>query len=161
MQALEVDPELGTRDASEPGRVLVVDSDPDLRNVVTGCLLELGYEVSCAASGDEAVRLVANALHAERGFDVVILDIMERDSTKILDSFALMRRLDSEISVIATSTWPHAAWLVDYFSFGFDAALPKPWRFVDLAMTLNRVVDRGKNRQHSETRIKCDREESA
>jgi DNA-binding NarL/FixJ family response regulator len=114
-----------------------------------------------ASTGDEAVRLVANALHEERGFDVVILDLMERDSARTLDSFALMRRLDPEISVIATSTWPHAAWLVDYTSFGFDAALPKPWRLMELATTLNRVVARSEKRLYSEMRIKCEPDEGA
>jgi hypothetical protein len=48
-------------------RILVVDGDLDLRNVLTGCLRELGYAASSAATGREAIRLVANALH-DTGF---------------------------------------------------------------------------------------------
>jgi DNA-binding NtrC family response regulator len=135
-------------------RILIVDSDPDLRNVLLGCLLELGYEVACAAGPDEAVRLVANALHEENRFSVVILDIAERESAAILDAFTLIARLDPELRVVATSTFPYATWLVDHASFGFAAALAKPWRFVELATTLERVLADGEARKYSEARIK-------
>jgi two-component system cell cycle sensor histidine kinase/response regulator CckA len=133
-------------------RILVVDADLDLRNVLTGCLLELGYAASSAANGLDATRLVANALHDNRPYDAVILDVSDRHGLQSIDSFHAIRRLDDELPVIATSTWPHSTWLMDYDSFGFAAALPKPWRFVELAMLLKRIVRRLDPK--SSTRIK-------
>lgn len=93
-------PKRSSQDAPGSARVLILDTDPDLRNVLAGCLLELGYEVACAARADEAVRLVANALCEERSFEVVILDITERDAEQSLRAFSTMCRLDPEIRVI-------------------------------------------------------------
>jgi two-component system cell cycle sensor histidine kinase/response regulator CckA len=157
MHAIEQFDEASNRDlhdAPAPARILVVDSDADLRNVLTGCLLELGYSVSCVADGREAVRLVANGLCEGRAFGAVILDLAERDGAQSIEAFETMRRLDPDIAVIATSTWPHSAWLVDYDSFGFAAALPKPWRFVELAMALKRVLEPPDERFQSSIRIK-------
>jgi two-component system cell cycle sensor histidine kinase/response regulator CckA len=133
-------------------RILVVDGDLDLRNVLTGCLRELGYAASSAATGREAIRLVANALHDNQPYDAVILDVSDRHGLQSIDSFHTIRGLDDDLPVIATSTWPHSTWLMDYDSFGFAAALPKPWRFVELAMVLKRIVRRSDPK--SSTRIK-------
>lgn len=135
-------------------RILVVDGDLDLRNVLAGCLVELGYAASSAASGLEAIRLVINALNDDRPYDAVILDVSDRHGLQSIDAFHAIRRLDGDLPVIATSTWPHSTWLVDYDSFGFAAALPKPWRFVELAMILKRLVHRRDPK--SSTRIKTE-----
>ena len=52
-------------------RILVVDDDEAIRQMVEALLKEEGYTVEPAANGEEAVRLVR-----QKPFDLVILDIM-------------------------------------------------------------------------------------
>jgi DNA-binding response OmpR family regulator len=66
------------------GRVLVVDDEPTIREVVSRYLIRAGYETTVAATGKEAIR------HAGRDRpDVVVLDLMLPD----VDGLEVMRRL--------------------------------------------------------------------
>ncbi len=51
-------------------RVLVVDDEPDLLDILADELSDAGYEVVCAPSGDEAVRLAARG----QRFDLALTD---------------------------------------------------------------------------------------
>jgi phosphate regulon transcriptional regulator PhoB len=52
-------------------RILVVDDEADLRELVTYNLQKEGFDVSAAASGDEALTAVR-----KQSFDLVVLDLM-------------------------------------------------------------------------------------
>ena len=58
--------------STAPMRVLVVDNDPAIREITRNLLEELGHKVEEAASGHEALRLVARA---GKPFDGVLLDM--------------------------------------------------------------------------------------
>lgn len=55
----------------EPKRILVVDDEPDLIELVSYNLKKEGYKVSTAADGEEALEKLRKG-----GFDLVILDLM-------------------------------------------------------------------------------------
>ena len=54
------------------GRVLIVDDDADIRQVVSVLLRSEGYETETAANGQEAILKVLEI----RNLDLLILDIM-------------------------------------------------------------------------------------
>jgi DNA-binding response OmpR family regulator len=66
------------------GRVLVVDDEPTIADVVSRYLMRAGYQAQVAATGQDALSRAA----AERP-DVVVLDLMLPD----LDGLEVMRRL--------------------------------------------------------------------
>lgn len=55
------------------GRILLVDDEPDLLEVMAEVLGELGYTVSTAGSGDEALARLAT-----RRFDILLSDVAMR-----------------------------------------------------------------------------------
>ena len=55
-----------------PYRILVVDDEPDIREIVSILLQKNGYETRVAQNGGEAVRLARQ----EGPFYLVIMDIM-------------------------------------------------------------------------------------
>ena len=67
-----------------PGSLLVVDDEPFLRDAVAASLRFLGFEVTTAETGDDALRLARG-----RPFDLVVLDVMLPDT----DGFEVVRRL--------------------------------------------------------------------
>jgi DNA-binding NtrC family response regulator len=73
--------------SSVPTKVLVVDDDPDLQEILGICLRHWGFEVASAANGDEGARL-ADSYHP----DIVLSDVMMPDTTGI----DLLRSLLSE-----------------------------------------------------------------
>ncbi|WP_370466519.1 response regulator [Streptacidiphilus sp. PB12-B1b] len=64
--------------------LLVVDDEPNIRELLSASLRFAGFRVSSAASGAEAVTAVAR----DRP-DLVVLDVMLPD----MDGFAVVRRL--------------------------------------------------------------------
>jgi two-component system OmpR family response regulator len=72
--------------AGEPSRVLVVDDEESIRDLVAMTLRYEGFEVLTAASGIDAV-----ALAERRRPDVVLLDVMLPD----IDGHEVLRRLNA------------------------------------------------------------------
>jgi len=57
------------------GRILLMDDDPTVRDVTAALLGQLGYEVSLASDGAEAVLLHAQARSVGRPFAAALLDL--------------------------------------------------------------------------------------
>jgi phosphate regulon transcriptional regulator PhoB len=55
----------------DPKKILVVDDEPDLVELVTYNLRKEGFDVSSAADGETALHMIR-----EKGYDLVILDLM-------------------------------------------------------------------------------------
>jgi CheY-like chemotaxis protein len=73
--------------AGSGGRVLVVDDEELNRSLMQDTLTARGYEVLCAATGAQALQLVA-----ERAPDVILLDLMMPG----VDGFEVCRRLKGD-----------------------------------------------------------------
>jgi Response regulators consisting of a CheY-like receiver domain and a winged-helix DNA-binding domain len=56
---------------SKPGKILLADDEPDIREIVSYNLKEEGYDVICAKNGTEAIKLANEYLPS-----MIILDIM-------------------------------------------------------------------------------------
>ena len=57
------------------GKILVMDDDEDFRNITKEILSTLGYSVSLASEGKEALDLYMAALKEGHKFDLVIMDL--------------------------------------------------------------------------------------
>ncbi|MFE4579495.1 response regulator, partial [Streptomyces chartreusis] len=75
-----------TRPDGTPLRVLVVDDDPDLAEVLSGALRYEGWQVRTADDGASAVAAARELMP-----DAVVLDVMLPDA----DGFAVLRRLQT------------------------------------------------------------------
>ncbi|MEW5724937.1 MAG: SpoIIE family protein phosphatase [Thermodesulfobacteriota bacterium] len=66
----------------EEAHILVVDDDPGVLGLITDCLEEEGYRVTCAPGGGEALDLLAGG-----EFDLVVTDLMmpEVDGFQVLE----------------------------------------------------------------------------
>lgn len=75
-----------------PSRVLIVEDEPDIRELVVHHLKREGYQVSAAASGEEALRQVRATPP-----DLVLLDLMMPD----MDGLEVCRRLRQDPATAA------------------------------------------------------------
>ena len=82
-------------------RILVVDDEPDIREIVSILLEKNGYETRLAQNGSEAVQLVRQ----EGPFDLVIMDIMmpEMDGLGACQTIRSLALLD--LNTIPRSEW--------------------------------------------------------
>ncbi|MEM7669577.1 MAG: ATP-binding protein [Pseudomonadota bacterium] len=123
-------------DDQEPLHILVADSQPLNQNICAAYLRRLGHTVSFAATGEEAVAMIARD-----HFDGVIMDVRIRG----LDGLQATRRIrelplaKAGIPIIGTINYPvptdHPFHLA-----GFDEILVKPFGIDDFTRAFRRVV---------------------
>jgi DNA-binding response OmpR family regulator len=119
----------------KPRRILVVDDEPNIREIVSGYLKADGFEVSEAADGDAA-------LDAFDRFapDLVILDVMMpgRDGIEVLRE--LRRR--SDVYVIMLTARAEESDSVIGLSVGADDYVTKPFGAKELVARVKAVLRR-------------------
>jgi len=125
-------------------RILVMDDEPGIRELTSELLGSLGFEVAAAPDGIEAVRLYEDALRTGDGFQAVILDATVRGGLGGLATIARLRHLDPNVTAIICSGYSDEAALSEFLTYGFCAALPKPFTRHDLAEVLQRAFETGK-----------------
>lgn len=121
----------------EPRKILVVDDDLDVRNVVAINLTKLGHLVSLAADGREAVLEIAKT-----DFDVVITDVLmpEKDGLELIQE---LRRKGPSPRIVAMSGGgksPSISYLELARRLGAHALLNKPFSSSELASAVDTAL---------------------
>jgi DNA-binding NtrC family response regulator len=106
--------------AAVPTKVLLVDDDPDLQEILQICLRQWGFEVTSAANGDEGARL-AKSYHP----DIVLSDVM-MPGTSGLTLLKSLQADDSSRPVILMTGHSTAAMEVEAIKYGARDLLTKP-----------------------------------
>ncbi|MFD6191963.1 response regulator transcription factor [Streptomyces sp. NPDC060275] len=125
-----------TRADGTPVRVLVVDDEPDLAEVVTGALRYEGWDVRAAASADAAVR-EARAFRP----DAVVLDIMLPDR----DGLSVLRDLRAEqphVCVLFLTARDAVEDRITGITAGGDDYVTKPFSLGELVARLRGLLRR-------------------
>jgi len=121
---------------SEQTRLLVVDDEPSLLDIVATSMRFLGYHVATASTGREAVR-TAIAEHP----DLVILDVMLPD----FDGLEVMRRIREagvDGGVLFLSARDTPADKIAGLTAGGDDYVTKPFGLEELAARVSAVLRR-------------------
>jgi len=116
--------------ASVRTKVLLVDDDPDLQEILQICLRQWGFEVASAANGNEGARL-AQSYHP----DIILSDVMMPGTSGI----ALLKSLQAEDSsrpVILMTGYATADMAVQAIKDGARDLLTKPLDYPKLKSIL-------------------------
>ena len=113
-------------------RVLVIEDDAAINDVVTTRLTRDGHAVTQAFSGSEARLLLGGAGEKDVAFDVVICDLMLPGATGE-ELVGLIRERDEATPVIVISARTAAADKIDLLHLGADDYLTKPFDLDELA----------------------------
>jgi two-component system OmpR family response regulator len=129
------------RDKVMQSKVLIVDDDPDIREVVSILLVSEGYEVVQAENGGAAVEKV----YADPSIDLVILDIMMPGVNGV--EACQMIRKKSNIPVLFLTAKSQDQDKVDAYTGGGDDYLVKPFSQTELLMKVKSLLRRYKEYQ--------------
>ncbi len=119
-----------------PRRVLVVDDDESIRDLIVTALDFVGYETAQAADGADALARIA-----ELAPDLVVLDVMMPG----IDGFEVCRRLRAggdTTPVIFLTAKDTSADTLDGFATGADDYLTKPFNLKILVARIEAVLRR-------------------
>lgn len=120
--------------------ILLMDDEESILRV-TGRMLELlGFDVSCARHGMEAVEIFADALESGRPFDAVVMDLTVRGGLGGKSTIVAMRELMPGVIAIVSSGYSNDPIMANYREYGFSDILLKPYRIEDLRETLARAL---------------------
>ncbi len=135
---------------ANPLRVLLMDDEPAVREVVARMLEQLGHAVECAAEGEEALALYRRAREECRPFDAVILDLTIPGGMGGAEALRRLRELDPAVQAIVSSGYSTDPVLAEYRRHGFREVLVKPFRLQELVRAIAGITRRGgRGRQSS------------
>lgn len=117
-------------------RILVVDDDPDIRQLISLLLTSKGYTVLQAASGSEALRM----LRLEPACDLAILDIMMPEMDGVAACKAI--RKFSTVPILFLTAKTQLDDKVDAYSSGGDDFMPKPFSPTELLVKVDSLLRR-------------------
>lgn len=118
-----------------PGRVLLVDDDPELRRAIARTLERGGFAVVTAEDGERAAGLLA-----EESFDVVLTDVaMPRMGG--IELLRVARERDLEIPVLLMTGAPDVNSAIEAVRHGACEYIIKPFESTRLLHLVRRAVD--------------------
>jgi two-component system, cell cycle sensor histidine kinase and response regulator CckA len=121
------------------GRVLLMDDDETVREIVGEMLKSLGYSTRFACEGGEAIMLYLNAREFGEPFDVVILDLNVSLGIGGLEAIKKLLIIDPQAKVIVSSGYTADPVMLRCRNYGFKGALDKPFKMGDLESLMERV----------------------
>lgn len=116
-------------------RILIVDDEAGIRNIIKKYAVFEGHEVSEASDGMEAVEICRT-----RDFDIIVMDIMMPE----LDGFSACKeiRKTKNIPVLMLSARGEEYDKIHGFELGIDDYVVKPFSPKELMMRINAIIKR-------------------
>jgi two-component system, OmpR family, phosphate regulon response regulator PhoB len=122
-----------------PRRILVVEDEPDIRELTRLSLAREGYEVETAATGDEALACLRRSRP-----DLVVLDLMlpDRPGTDVCRTIRTTPEL-ADVPVIMLTARSDEVDRVVGFELGADDYVTKPFSPRELGLRVKAILRRG------------------
>jgi len=121
-------------------KVLVVDDEKYIRDLLANLLTEKDWEVDVAEDGEQALQKLTQA-----EFGVILSDIkMPR-----MDGFTLLKNVKRdypEVAVVMMTGFSQQHTIREALSLGAEEYLPKPFRVEELVMAVERAQQKAKIR---------------
>jgi signal transduction histidine kinase len=127
---------------SGSGKILVVDDETMVRNVLHQLLESLGYTVECVQDGTEAVAAYQRAQAVGQPFTAVILDYTIPGGMGGLETLTRLRALDPQVTTFISSGYANNPVMADWASYGFSGVVAKPYTITQLQEALHHVLTR-------------------
>ncbi len=123
-----------------PGRILVMDDDEGVRDVIGTTLRRLGLEVELVEEGQSAIEAYRNAQRLERPFDAVMLDLTVRAGIGGQETIQSLLKIDPNVKAIVMSGYAADPVIMEPEGHGFAGGLAKPFDSDKLREILARVL---------------------
>jgi PAS domain S-box-containing protein len=123
-----------------PGRILVMDDEEGVRDIVEMTLQQMGHEVVLVEDGQIAVEVYGRARRLGHPFDAVILDLTVRGGMGGMEAFQALLQMDPNVKAIVMSGYANDPAILEPERCGIKCALVKPFDFQELRETVSRVM---------------------
>jgi PAS domain S-box-containing protein len=135
-------PNFKTEMARGNGKVLIMDDEEIILDVVAAILSNAGYSVAFARDGRQMLDIYQEAQRDGDAFDVVILDLTIPGGMGGKEAIGRLLQLDPQAKALVSSGYSNDPVMADFSSFGFCGAVVKPYKIEDLCKAVNDILRR-------------------
>jgi PAS domain S-box-containing protein len=121
-------------------RILLMDDEQMILDIVSRMLGHLGYEVTTCTDGSQAIAAFTKAKSHSEPFDVVMMDLVIPNGVGGQDAVHTIKKIDPNAKVIASSGHLEHPVMRDHKSFGFNAVLEKPYKLEKLQQVIEAAI---------------------
>jgi PAS domain S-box-containing protein len=114
-------------------RILLMDDDEMVSDVVLAMLRHLGHEAALARDGQEAIHLYNRSREEGRKFELIIMDLTIPGGMGGKEAVREIHKIDPQARVIVASGYSNDPIIASFAEYGFCAAVIKPFQLQDLA----------------------------
>ena len=122
-------------------RILIVDDEQIIREVIENILNSMGCAVDCAQDGAAALELFQQSLQEGKPYDAMLLDLTIHGGMGGKEVVRHMRSIDPSVKAVVLSGYSTDPVFVDFKQHGFAAALQKPFQVDEFKSLISRLLD--------------------
>ena len=123
-----------------PVRVLIMDDDPQARDLTRAYLERMEYEVTDVQHGQEAIDAYRKALESGTPFDLALLDLKVNQGMGGEMALKRLLAIAPTIKAILVSGYVDDPVMLNYADHGFQGALKKPFTREEMKHLLEKVL---------------------
>jgi CheY-like chemotaxis protein len=121
-------------------RILVMDDEEIIQDVLSNMLDFLGYEVEIASDGRQAIDMYLKARDGQNPFDALIMDLTIHGGMGGKEAIKDLLDVDPHVKAIVSSGYSTDPVVTNFRDFGFKAVINKPFKIEDLKDILAGVI---------------------
>ncbi|RJP62068.1 MAG: response regulator [Candidatus Auribacter fodinae] len=123
------------------GKILVMDDEDMVRELLESALTTLGYKVTATRDGKEALEVFKNAWDNSQPFDLVIMDLTIPGGMGGKETITRLKREYPQARAIVSSGYSNDPVMADHTAYGFSGMVVKPFDIHDLSATIHNVIN--------------------
>ena len=123
------------------GRILVMDDNLQIRELLHNILKQMGYQVEEASDGEAAIHQYETAMSSGNRFDLVIMDLTISGGMGGKEAIKKLIEIDPAINAVVSSGYANDPVVSNYQDFGFKGSVNKPFNIGQLSRTVYELIN--------------------
>lgn len=123
------------------GKILVMDDQEVIRDILFQMLTKIGYEITTSSDGVEAIKLYIESKESGFPFDAVIMDLTIPGGMGGIETIKKLKEIDPNVKAIVSSGYSNDPAMSNLDEYGFKGVIAKPYRPQELREILQEVLE--------------------
>lgn len=119
------------------GKILIMDDELVIRDMTSDLLEFMGYTVNTCENGEDTVLQYKKASEAGEPFSAVIMDLTIPGGMGGKETAEQLLAFDTKACLIVSSGYSNDTIMSDYSTYGFKAAIAKPYKIKEFGQLLS------------------------
>lgn len=122
------------------GRIIIMDDEPDIRDILGKMLIHLGFDVDQTSEGNELIARYQEAQRRGQRYALAIVDLTIPGGMGGKETVRRLKAIDPEVIALVSSGYSNDPVMAQPEQFGFKGVIVKPYNLSDLSRVLSRVL---------------------